>query len=123
MCCGVCVCNETRNLLSWGRSISIVVVHIRQHRNRIIAVLLLQFRKIGFFLGDVKEVRILGGHLGPHCWPKAIDMVAKQQLPLEDIITHMYPLSQYFNAIKMVLQSANSIKVMLTPSNSENKED
>ena len=43
-------------------------------------------------LGDVKEVLIIGGHLGPHCWPKAIDMVTKKQLPLDDIITHQFPL-------------------------------
>ena len=56
--------------------------------------------------GDVKEVRIFGGHLGPHCWPKAIDMVAKKQLPIEDIITHTYPLEQFLEGIRMFLQSS-----------------
>ena len=65
--------------------------------------------------GDVKEVRIFGGHLGPHCWPKAIDMVCKKQLPIDDIITHTYPLSQFLEGIQMVLQSALSIKVTLVP--------
>ena len=66
-------------------------------------------------LGDVKEVRIIGGHLGPHCWPKAIDMVTKKQLPLDDIITHQFPLKDYYNGIQMVLNSSKSIKVMLIP--------
>ena len=66
-------------------------------------------------IGDVKEVRILGGHLGPHCWPKAIEMVASNRLPLDDIITHTYPLKEFEKGIKMVMQSANSIKVMLIP--------
>ena len=46
-------------------------------------------------IGDVKEVRIFGGHLGPHCWPKAIEMVASNRLPLEKIITHTYPLKEF----------------------------
>lgn len=66
-------------------------------------------------IGDVKEVRIFGGHLGPHCWPKAIDMVTKKQLPLDDIITHQFPLKDYYNGIQMVLNSSKSIKVMLIP--------
>ena len=63
----------------------------------------------------MKELRIIGGHLGPHCWPKAIDMVAKSQLPVDEIITHTYPLKDFLKGIKMVSQSANSIKVMLIP--------
>lgn len=27
----------------------------------------------GLKIGDVKELRIIGAHLGPHCWPKALD--------------------------------------------------
>ena len=63
----------------------------------------------------MKEVRILGGHLGPHCWPKAIDMVANNRLPLDEIITHTYPLKEFEKGIEMVMKSANSIKVMLIP--------
>ena len=68
-----------------------------------------------FVTGDVKEVRIFGGHLGPHCWPKAISMVSNHQLPLDEIITHTYPLKEFNEGINMVLKSANSIKVMLIP--------
>ena len=67
------------------------------------------------FIGDVKEVHVIGGHLGPHCWPKAIDMVSKMQLPLDDIITHRFPLKDYDKGIQMVLNSSKSIKVMLIP--------
>ena len=66
-------------------------------------------------IGDVKEVRIFGGHLGPHCWPKAIEMVASNRLPLEKIITHTYPLKEFEKGINMVMQSKDSIKVMLIP--------
>ena len=79
-------------------------------------------KRVNFFLlssisfsGDVKEIRVIGGHLGPHCWPKAIQMVSKKQLPLDDIITHKFPLKDYQKGIEMVLNSSKSIKVMLMP--------
>ena len=64
-------------------------------------------------IGDVKELQIIGGHLGPHCWPKAISMVSKNQLPLDKIITHKFPLSEFDKGIKMVVKGSESIKVML----------
>ena len=71
-----------------------------------------------FFLGDVKEIRIIGGHLGPHCWPTAIGMIARNLLPLDEIITHKFPLQEFEKGIKMVVDSAQSIKVMLYHTNS-----
>ena len=71
-----------------------------------------------FLLGDVKEIRIIGGHLGPHCWPTAIKMIARNLLPLDEIITHKFPLQEFEKGIKMVVDSAQSIKVMLYHTNS-----
>ena len=65
----------------------------------------------------MKEVRIIGGHLGPHCWPTAIEMIAKNRLPLDEIITHKFPLQEFENGIQMVVNSAESIKVMLYSKN------
>ena len=64
---------------------------------------------------DCKELTIVGGHLGPGQWPKAIQMVANKELPIEDIITHKFPLSKFLEGIKMVMSSTESIKVMLVP--------
>jgi threonine dehydrogenase-like Zn-dependent dehydrogenase len=66
-------------------------------------------------ISDTKELRIIGGHLGPYCWPKAIDMVANGQLPLDEIITHKLPMTDFLSGIKMVLSSKESIKIMLVP--------
>eukprot|EP00088_Acartia_fossae_P025452 TRINITY_DN26284_c0_g2_i1.p1 TRINITY_DN26284_c0_g2~~TRINITY_DN26284_c0_g2_i1.p1 ORF type:complete len:224 (-),score=40.72 TRINITY_DN26284_c0_g2_i1:58-729(-) len=66
-------------------------------------------------IGDTKELTIRGGHLGPYCWPKAISMVAKNLLPLDKIISHKFPLKDYEMAIKKVISSQDSIKVMLMP--------
>lgn len=66
-------------------------------------------------ISDCKELTIVGGHLGPRQWPKAIEMVANKELPIEDIITHKFPLSKFLEGIKMVTESTESIKVMLIP--------
>ena len=68
-----------------------------------------------FVLGDIKELTIKGGHLGPNCWPKAIDMLAKGLLPMDKIVTNVFPMEDYMNGLDYVTNSQKSIKVMLTP--------
>ena len=53
-------------------------------------------------LGDTKELTIKGGHLGPNMWPKAISMIANGDLPLDDIITHFLPLTEFKKGIDTV---------------------
>jgi threonine dehydrogenase-like Zn-dependent dehydrogenase len=45
-------------------------------------------------------------------------MIAKNLLPLDEIITHKFPLQEFEKGIKMVVDSAQSIKVMLYHTNS-----
>ncbi len=66
-------------------------------------------------ISDCKELTIVGGHLGPNRWPKAVDMVAKKEVPVDDIVTHKLPLANFLEGIQMVNQSKDSIKVMLIP--------
>ena len=66
-------------------------------------------------IGDRKELNILGSHLGPHCYPIAIDMLAKRLLPMDDIISHKLPLSDFQAGIDMVLDGSRSVKVALSP--------
>lgn len=66
-------------------------------------------------IGDVKEIRIIGGHLGPHCWPKAIDLISNGHVPVDEIVTHKFPLRNFLEGIKKVSNSQDSIKVMLFP--------
>ena len=39
-------------------------------------------------IGDTKELNIHGSHLGPYCYPLAIDMLLKGRVPAEEIVTH-----------------------------------
>lgn len=66
-------------------------------------------------IGDTKELNIHGAHLGPFCYPLAMDMLVKGQVPVDDIVTHVLPLVQFDEAFQMVLASKESIKVMLKP--------
>ena len=66
-------------------------------------------------IGDTKELNIHGAHLGPYCYPLAIEMMLKGQVPAEDIVTHTFPLEQYGEAFNMVHEAKRSIKVMLQP--------
>jgi len=66
-------------------------------------------------IGDTKELNIHGSHLGPYCYPLAMDMMLKGQIPADDIVTHTFPMEKYAEAIQMVIEAKESIKVMLQP--------
>jgi threonine dehydrogenase-like Zn-dependent dehydrogenase len=66
-------------------------------------------------IGDTKELNIHGSHLGPYCYPVAMDMLAKGLLPMDQIITHRMPLSAFQQGIDLVASGDRSIKVTLIP--------
>jgi erythritol/L-threitol dehydrogenase len=66
-------------------------------------------------IGDTKELDVRGSHLGPYCYPLAISMLEKGQVPVDEIVTHQFPLSAHHEAFEMVVEGSQSIKVMLTP--------
>ena len=66
-------------------------------------------------IGDTKELDVRGAHLSPHCYPIAIDMLAKGLLPMDQIITHRLPLQDFQRGIDLVAAGNASIKVTLAP--------
>ncbi len=66
-------------------------------------------------IGDTKELNIHGAHLGPYCYPLAIDMLAKKKIPVESIVTHQIPLEDYTEGFNLASSGKVSIKVMLVP--------
>ncbi len=66
-------------------------------------------------IGDTKELNIHGSHLGPYCYPIAIDMLAKGLMPMAQIVTHNLPLARFQEGIDLVAAGDRSIKVTLTP--------
>jgi threonine dehydrogenase-like Zn-dependent dehydrogenase len=66
-------------------------------------------------IGDTKEINIRGSHLGPHCYPVAIRMLEQRVLPMESIVTHRFPLSDFAKAMDRVATHRGSMKVILEP--------
>jgi len=66
-------------------------------------------------IGDKKELNLLGSHLGPYCYPRAIDMLQKGLLPADLIVTHQLPLATFNSSMAMVKSAEKSIKVALKP--------
>ena len=66
-------------------------------------------------IGDRKELDVRGVHLGPYCYPIAIDLLSRGLVTSKGIVTHGYALPQWDEAIK-VANSLDSIKVLLKPS-------
>lgn len=66
-------------------------------------------------IGDTKELNIHGAHLGPYCYPLAMDMMLKGQIPVDEIVTHEMPLEEYGRAFEMVHEAKESIKISLVP--------
>ncbi len=66
-------------------------------------------------IGDTKELNIHGAHLGPYCYPIAINMLEKGLLPMDHIVTHQLPLASFHDGIDIVASAKSSIKVTLRP--------
>jgi threonine dehydrogenase-like Zn-dependent dehydrogenase len=66
-------------------------------------------------IGDVKELTIHGAHLGPYCYPLAIDYLARGIVDGERLVSHQLPLREYAKAIDLAHVGDQSIKVVLLP--------
>jgi L-iditol 2-dehydrogenase len=65
-------------------------------------------------IGDRKELDVRGAHLGPYCYPIAIDLLSRGFVTSKGIVTHGYALEQWDEAIE-VANSLDSIKVLMKP--------
>lgn len=66
-------------------------------------------------IGDTKELNIHGAHLSPYTYPIAIKMLEDGLLPMDKIMTHQLPLTEFHKGMDMVADGKQSIKVTLTP--------
>ena len=66
-------------------------------------------------IGDRKELDVRGAHLGPYCYPIAIDLLSRGLVTSKGIVTHRYRLDEWDTAIE-VANSLDSIKVLLQAS-------
>jgi threonine dehydrogenase-like Zn-dependent dehydrogenase len=66
-------------------------------------------------ISDDKELDVRGAHLGPHCWPAAIQMIEDGRLPMDRIVTHKLPLENFKDGLDLVADGHSSVKVSLIP--------
>lgn len=65
-------------------------------------------------IGDRKELDVRGAHLGPYCYPVAIDLFERGLVTSKGIVTHDFPLDDWEEAFALA-NSVKSIKVLLKP--------
>jgi erythritol/L-threitol dehydrogenase len=65
-------------------------------------------------VGDQKELTIHGSHLGPYCYPAAIDAIASGTIDVKRLISAEYPLEQFDEAMAAARGGAN-LKTLLIP--------
>lgn len=67
-------------------------------------------------IGDRKELDIYGSHLGPYCYPLAIEYISKGKVKVDKIVTHKFPLSEFKKAFEYSEKGLEgAIKVVLMP--------
>lgn len=66
-------------------------------------------------IGEKKAISILGGHLSPHTYPVALDLLSSGKVKTEGLITGKFPLTDFANALKKSEDTSTSIKNLLIP--------
>jgi erythritol/L-threitol dehydrogenase len=68
-------------------------------------------------ISDIKELEVIGAHLGYHTYPVALDFLSRGMVTSRGIVTHTLPLKDFKKAIDLSKdRSRNPIKVLLRPS-------
>ncbi|MGQ9478987.1 MAG: alcohol dehydrogenase catalytic domain-containing protein [Thermoproteota archaeon] len=67
-------------------------------------------------IGDRKELDIYGSHLGPYCYPLAIEYLYSGKVKVDKIVTQVFPLSDFKKAFEYSEKGLDgAIKVVLKP--------
>ena len=66
-------------------------------------------------IGDVKELNIHGAHLGPYCYPLAIEYLRKGVVDGAALVSHRLPLERFAEGLEIAHRGDESAKVVLVP--------
>ncbi len=64
-------------------------------------------------IGDEKELDLRGSHLGPYCYPRAIEAVAEGKVDVDSLISERYPLAEFADAMEAA--RGGNLKTLLIP--------
>jgi L-iditol 2-dehydrogenase len=68
-------------------------------------------------ISDIKELEVMGAHLGFQSYPLAIDFLSRRLITSRGIVTHTFPLKAFKTAIDVSKEREHSsIKVLMRPS-------
>jgi erythritol/L-threitol dehydrogenase len=65
-------------------------------------------------VGDQRELNIHGSHLGPYCYPKAIEALVTGKVDVKPLISAVYPLTEFPTAMDAA-RSGDCLKTLLVP--------
>jgi threonine dehydrogenase-like Zn-dependent dehydrogenase len=60
-------------------------------------------------------LNVYGAHLGPYCYPRAIQYIADGTVAAGRIVTHALPLERFREGIDLAHSQTESVKVVLIP--------
>jgi threonine dehydrogenase-like Zn-dependent dehydrogenase len=66
-------------------------------------------------IGDQKELTINGSHLGPYCYPLAIQYLRDGSVDGAALVSHRLPLREFARGLQIAAAGDESIKVVLIP--------
>lgn len=66
-------------------------------------------------ISDRKELDVLGSHLGPYMYPRAIEYIGTRRIDVRGLVTHSYPLEEFAEALQVMESGNKSLKVVLQP--------
>ena len=61
-----------------------------------------------------KELELIGSNASAGAWPEAVRLVAEERLPLERLVTHVYPADRFAEGVDRVRSDRDAVKVVLT---------
>jgi len=66
-------------------------------------------------IGDTKELNVHGSHLGPYCYPLAMDYLSGGAIDGSILLTHEFPLDRFAEAFQAVHDAKDCLKVLIIP--------
>ncbi len=63
-----------------------------------------------------KELEVIGSVGSPHVWPETIDMIRRDQIRVDPVISHRFPLSRWQEAFELAERGGPDVlKILLLP--------
>lgn len=64
-------------------------------------------------IGDKKELDVLGSHLGPYCFPYAIEYIGNDNMRTDGLIKSSFPIEEWETAFEYATGKYGDLKVMI----------